>query len=484
METVLNNPIKNPQVFKYLVTFNAVSGFSYGLMTSLLTLFVMQTFKVKSNDVVQLSSAFYGLLYIMPILMGYLAGAFGYIKAVIIGCILSVVSYILLLSPVREIAYLGIGGTALSTSLYYTAYLVILGRHYSRNDIRRDSAFTISYMMMNIGIFLGAICGGYLTQAVSYHASFVLGAIISAIFLTIFLFVIAKLEYAKDRELDNNLPFSPLIGSGLFIIAIVVLTYLCGWLLNHSNLTNYLLIIFVSVVSITMLAYAVKQSKEARNKIFAFFILGFIAMGFYICFSLEPSLITLFVDSNVQLYIFGGHIPASNIFGMESLFVVLLAYPIARMWIVLARMNKEPSLPAKFSLALLVMGGGYLVLALSALMNTNSQLINLGWVVISYLMLSGAELMLMPVGNAMVGRIAPQRLEGLFMGTWQSFQGVSAAIAGVMIGLIILPKPHAPIDISNPIYEHSFFGIGLATVALGVLALLLVPLINKVLKAK
>ena len=70
------------------------------------------------------------------------------------------------------------------------------------------------------------------------------------------------------------------------------------------------------------------------------------------------------------------------------------------------------------------------------------------------------------------------------MGTWQSFHGVSAAIAGVMIALVVLPKPHAPIEISNPVYEHSFFGIGIATVSAGVIALLLVPLINKILNAK
>jgi proton-dependent oligopeptide transporter, POT family len=339
-------------------------------------------------------------------------------------------------------------------------------------------------MVMNIGIFIGSMSAGFLAQSVSYHASFILGAFVSLLMLIIFLVSIPKFEFAKGRDIDKNLPFKPHFGTGLFIAIIVVLTWLFGWLLEHSNLTNHLMIMFVSAVSITLLVYAVKQPKEVRNKIFAFFVLAFIAMGFYICASLEPSLITLFVDSNVQLNLFGGHIPASNIYGMEPLFVVLLAYPIAKMWILLSKMKKEPSIPGKFSLALMVMGSGFLILSLSALMNTENQLINIGWVVVSYILLSSAEVMLMPVGNAMVGRLAPKKLEGLFMGTWQSFHGVSAAIAGVMIALVVLPKAHAPIEISNPVYEHSFFGIGIATVSAGVIALLLVPLINKILNAK
>jgi POT family proton-dependent oligopeptide transporter len=88
----------------------------------------------------------------------------------------------------------------------------------------------------------------------------------------------------------------------------------------------------------------------------------------------------------------------------------------------------------------------------------------------------------MPVGNAMVGRLAPQKLEGVFMGTWQSFHGVSAAISAILVGFVVLPYPSASAAIANPIYENAFLGLGMLTIFVGIVALILVPLINKILK--
>jgi POT family proton-dependent oligopeptide transporter len=482
MTTDLDTSTKHPSVFKYLIAFNTITGLIYGLITALLALFLVQSFRLDPNHAIGINSSFIGLLFITPILTGYLAGIFGFVKTVIVGCLLSIVSFLFLLSSTPIIVYLGIGGVALSVSLYYPAYLVILGRHYTRHDIRRDSAFTISYMSMNAGIFLGAMFGGYISQILSYNYAFIIGSIISVVALIVFLAVIPKLQFTKNRKLDDNLRFKPLLGTGLFLSAIVVLLFVCGWLLDHSNITHYLMIAFVTIISITLLTYAVKQPSETRNKILTFFILAVIAMSFYICFSLEASLVTLFVQTSVQLNVIGMHISSASTHGLEPLFVVILAVPLAKMWIWLAKINKEPSFPAKFSLALLTMGCGYLIFVLAIFMNQDDQLIHIGWIVLGYLILSCADLMLMPVGNAMVGRLAPQKLEGVFMGTWQSFHGVSAAISAILVGLVVLPDPSASATIANPIYENAFLGLGMLTIFVGIIALILVPLINKILK--
>jgi proton-dependent oligopeptide transporter, POT family len=469
----------NFQASYYLILFNGISSISFGILASIISVYAKSKLGLSSMGAISLNSAFLGILFTMPILFGYLANQLGYVRSMVFGSIIGAIAFIFMLFPGAQYFYLGVAAFSIATSQYYTAMLVILGKLYEKNDPRRHAVYTLSYVAMNIGICIGGFVGGSIAQYYSYHMTFIISAILSIVSLG---FALISLPYIKNTHY-REFSLKSNKASWFFIIAITCVSIpISAWLLNHAVINNALLIIVVSLVTLALVIYAIKQKdKQTKLNILLFLILSGLSVGFWVLYSLEPSYLTLFIKSNVQRHIFNTLIPASDFYGLESFFVILLGIPLTYLWLKLAKKNLEPSIGAKFALSLFIMGAGFVLLMLASRAHP-SQLLNPVWIIVSYVLLSTAELLISPVGNAMVGQLVPPKMEGTIMGFWQGIIGVAAAIAAFAIGFVHLPTAKETLSVSNHAYESGFGILGFSTIGLGVVALLILPWANKVLK--
>ena len=144
----------------------------------------------------------------------------------------------------------------------------------------------------------------------------------------------------------------------------------------------------------------------------------------------------LFADRYMERNLFGYEIPASMFQSLNALLILLLAPLFARLWTELIQRGKEPNTTLKFSLAFVLLGIGFIFLALGAIgISPNSQVkTSMSWLVLAYIFHTMGELCISPVGLSMVSKLSPIHLGGLLMGTWFLSNAISHYVAGFFSG--------------------------------------------------
>jgi POT family proton-dependent oligopeptide transporter len=179
-------------------------------------------------------------------------------------------------------------------------------------------------------------------------------------------------------------------------------------------------------------------------------------------FEQAGSTLNLFADRNTDNSIAGWQFPSTWFQSLNSLFIIALAPVFAWLWVWLARRRREPSSPAKFGFGLVLVGAGFAVLALGAVLAQQGVKVSPMWLAVTYLLHTCGELAISPVGLSAMSKLAPVRIGGLIMGVWFLGASVGNYIGGRMAGFYE----------SMPL--HSLFGaVGAFGVGCGLLLLVL-----------
>jgi proton-dependent oligopeptide transporter, POT family len=459
----------------------AVLSFGFGVINSLLVLYITQTLHFRAAAAYTLYAAFVSFLYILPIYSGRISDWFGCKKAFVLGVILEVTAMYFISIPTKTTLYFGLALFITAAAMASPAFFVILGKMYKKNDVRRESAFTISYMFMNFSYLVAYITGAYVEQYVSFSTAFVIAASVSLISLFLFW---AGHNYL-DPDPSRNIKPRVHVKGPLQFISFIVVAFLplpLGLvLLRSAALGNWLIIVIGCLVILGVIMMAFKQKeKRARNKLFAFVLLSLVSIGFWALYMLEPSMLTIFVKNNVNREFLGSQIPPSVFTSLDPFYVLVIGFFFSRLWVYLRARNRDISLPGKFTLSIIIMSMGFFLLV-PAIASASGGKLNMSWMLLIYFFLTLGEMLISPIGNAMVGRLAPERTEGTLMGAWQVFSGVSAALSAYLAKMAIVPKGGST-AITNPIYSKAFTKIGLFSLSLGVISLLMLPYIKKIMR--
>jgi POT family proton-dependent oligopeptide transporter len=454
--------------------------FSYYGMRALLIFYLVQHWAFSDGDASVIYGAYTALVYITPVVGGYLADRYlGQRKAVLFGAVLLTFGHFFM-------AFEGSGGqddpainvfwAALALIIVGSGFLkanisVIVGQLYSRTDIRRDPAYTIFYMGINVGAATASIICGFLGQTYGWEYGFGLAGVGMLIGLVFFVL-------GKPLLLGNGEPKDPakLKGGKEFLIygAGLAMVALCWVAIQYQALVGYVLGAFGGGLVLFVLFTAVTKLKpEERDRIFAAMFLILTSIVFWALFEQAGSSLNLFTDRHVDT----AGVNASMFQSINAIYIVLLAPVFAMMWQSLARKGKEPSTPMKFGLAIVQVGLGFLVLV------WGSEGAGLGvptpviFIFLIYLLHTTGELCLSPVGLSAMNRLAPAHMASLIMGTWffASATGnfaaglIAAATGGEGVG------EEAGKQVVLDVYET----VGLYAVGIGIAAMVISPLIKK-----
>lgn len=474
--------------------------FSYYGMRTILVLYLVKYHLYSAGEASMIYGAYAGLVYMMPIIGGYMADRYlGSRKAVTYGAILLVAGHSLMAAHgpaafmdgdtlVRSDFYISIFFLALALIITGVGFLkanisTIVGALYGEKDPRRDGGFSIFYMGINVGSLLSTALVGYVGETYGWNYGFGIAGIGMLFGLMVFLwgqkYLEGRAEPTNPAVLKEKSPIG--LNKEYTIYAFGLVLVLVSWLLmQYQSFVGSLLGVSGFVMIAIILVYAFTQcNKIERDRIMVACFLIAIQSVFWALFEQQAASLTLLADQQFDLNVLGMNFLASQVQLLNALFIVLLAPVMAWLWVAMAKKRIEPSTPGKFGIAMLLIGLGYMVFAWGMGLDdsTNKSFL---WLVFIYLSLTVAELCLSPVGLSMVTKLSVTKIVGMMMGTWFLFTALGNYVAGWISSLTGSSGHGADsgqLDIAATISVYN--DIGLLSVGVGIFILVLTPLLKK-----
>ena len=420
--------------------------FSYYGMRAILVFYLVAHWDFTEAQGNGILGAYASLVYITPVLGGYLADRYlGQRKAVIFGGVLLAIGHTLMAvegDGGQGNAQIGFLWAALAFIIVGSGFLkanisVIVGQLYPMTDKRRDGAYTLFYMGINSGAAIGTILVGYLGETIGWAYGFGLAGIGMVVGLLVFI-AFKPLLLGKGEAPDPQALKAPKFGikleNLLYIVGLASVAVIWG-LIQFRDVIQMLLLVSGVALLGYVLYEALKLEKVMRERMFAILFLIALNPLFWGLFEQAGGSLNQYTKKFVDI----GGVPASLFQSINPIYIMIFAPIFAWFWITLARKNMEPSAPAKFGLALLQVGAGFLVFVWGAnafgtmAPNQAGIMVNLTpviFVFLLYLLHTTGELCLSPVGLSAMTRLAPSYLASLIMGAWFYMTAVGNFVAG------------------------------------------------------
>lgn len=470
---------KQPAGLWLICVTEAFERFSYYAMRALLILYFVYALKMDKGAASNLYGSFTGLVYLSGIYGGYIADRItGQKGAIIAGALMIIVGQFLLGFESVGMIYTALGFLVMGNGFFKISVSTLVGSLYEKGDARRDSGFTYFYMSVNIGAFLAAIIGGGIGEKLGWRYGFWTAAFAMVIGLVIFLW--GKEKYLKGRG-DKPATVSPkaikeAVTVTALLAAAVVLVYFLGiWKTVAVGFAAALIWFLVKNLGKKPAGASDKKplTTEEKQRIAVIFILAFFVIFFWTAFEQQGAALNLFAYEQTDRWInffglFHWEIPATWFQSLNPVYVVLFAPLFSKLWVDLAKKGKEPSTPAKFVVALWLIGAGFAVLLFGAMQLGPGVKLSMLYLFAAYALLTMGELCLSPVGLSMVTKLAPVQFVGLLMGVWKTANAASNKLAGFYSSYLG--------KISN---EAFFSGLIIGPIAASLILLALMPKIKK-----
>ena len=460
-----------PKGLYALALANTGERFGYYTMLAVFALFLRANFGLDAGVAGAIYSTFLGLVYFMPLIGGILADKFGFGKMVTSGIFIMFIGYLLLSFPLGgdTLAMIAMLGALLfisvGTGLFKGNLQVMVGNLYDdpKYSAKRDSAFSIFYMAINIGALFAPTAAVEIKEWAetslgfsgndAYHFSFAVACV--ALIASIAIYYIFRPTFRhveggqrkKGEEaqvVDTLTPEQTKARmTALFLVFAVVIFF---WMAFHQN-----------GLALTYFAdeFTAKSSEGLQSMAFNVWNLALVIIAVYAAFSIFQSeevktkIVSSAIVSGViailvykYLNISGSIAVSAPIFQQFNPFYVVALTPVSMaIFGALASKGKEPSAPRKIAYGMLVAAAGFAVMALGSmgLLTPNEQaaagengtFVSANWLISTYLVLTFAELLLSPMGISFVSKVAPPKYKGMMMGCWF----VATAIGNMLVAV-------------------------------------------------
>lgn len=464
--------------------------FSYYGMRSLLVLYLINALSYTRDNALALYGIYTGLVYLTPIYGGAIADKYlGKRRALLIGAFLMVLGHFCM--AFESLLYVALGLLVVGNGFFKPNTSSLVGDLYGpEEEGKRSAGYSIFYMGINLGAFLAPLIAGTLGEKVGWHYGFACAGVGMTLGAIQLLTGQDKLGRAGLKEHQNPVDFSDAkllfiwVGASVAFVFTVVygFEFFSPWLdllsktqkiiLELFSLGGVLFYLLTSNSNSFTLSSGKSESNDPMSKlewsrVIAVLIVMLFVIVFWTGFEQAGGTMTLFADTNTDRKIFGFLIPASTFQAINPALIILLAPLFSIMWAKLDSSKYSLSDVGKQSLGMIVLGLGFVVMSHAQNLSDTFGRVGPEWLLMVYALHTVGELMLSPIGLAMVSRVAPAKLSALLMGVWL----LSSAIAGYTSGTL------ESILKNN---DFSFYPF-LATISIsaGVLLFILSPLLNR-----
>ena len=454
--------------------------FNFYGMRALLTLFMVNSLLMKEGDVTIIYGGFLALCYLTPMLGGFIADRFlGNRYCIIVGGTLMAIGQFLMfmsastfdsnLSSAQMLMWVALGVIIFGNGFFKPNISSMVGSLYPKQEKSKlDSAFTIFYMGINLGAFLGQfICpflgdvkdAGGMRDIHAFKWGFLAASI--AMVIGTLTFVLLKNKYVVTPEgrpigglpsqnttddfEEGESQTANFSGKSIGIaVAVFILTFFGFQYLfvdkigfGSVGMGEFVkAVIYPFIYSMGLaLAYLIMsatENKVERDRIWVIYIVSFFIIFFWAAFEQAGSSLTFIADNQTDRHIFGWNMPPSMVQIFNGLFIVVLAVPFSMLWDKLRANKKEPVSPLKQAIGLGLIALSYLIIAYNVKDLGNSGLLAVKWLILLYLIQTMGELCLSPIGLSLVGKLAPKRFASLLFGVFFIANAAGYALSGTL----------------------------------------------------
>lgn len=383
----------------------------------LLVLYLTQFYGYSTDLAAAVFGLFTGFGFITPVLGGYIADKWNYSYPIPLGLAATLIGTLGLASGIHFFLYPSLFFVAIGSGLFTPCIYTLLGKAYRGRDHLREVGFTIYYSAVNLGVFCSVIIMGQLLAWKMWEAMFLTGAIIQ---------VLGYFAYRKAISLYSKEDLLP----------------------AKKQTTTA----------------KTRLSPIEKERIVLVCIFCFLTLCFFTPYSQNSSTLMLFSLKYTNRMIDGYTMPAAWLLSSETLYLLILAFPITYFYLFLRKRNAEPSAPYKAGISLLFMGACFLLMSFGALpvpAHAIKAAVNPSYLFVSLFFMAIAELLMAPISLSLITNISPKRFTAFFVGLWYWSLGMSYYIGGFFASLF---------EIISPSAYFSIFAIGGG--AIGILVLL------------
>ncbi|MFC2123742.1 peptide MFS transporter [Bacteroidota bacterium] len=464
--------------------------FSFYGMRALLILYMTKDLfdKIEQGEADARAYGIYGaynaLLYAAPVVGGLLADKLlGFRRAIMFGGIMMAIGQFILAGTIgsETFFFIGLAVLTVGNGFFKPNISSFLGTFYEANDKRKDGAFTLFYMGINVGAFLAPITCGYLGETIDWSLGFLVAGIGMLAGVTQFYFSMKSYGEKGNPPSMDKLKEKFFMGFSrghLVIIGSILVVPVFAFLIDAEGITNYILF----AVGLICIGYLIFTSLTAENKVegkrlLVFIVLFVFHMIFWALFEQAGGSLTILTDRYVNRH----GIDASQFQAVNPLYIIILAPFFTWLWGKLSRNKMEPFTPYKFFIGLIQMAIGYAIIVFGARSIIGSDsLMPVIFLMGMYLFHTTGELSLSPVGLSIVTKLSPAKIVGFVMGSWFLSIAFAHKIAGVLGQMIASPGNGTDRDTALGAYADVYMTWGVYVVlGAAVVLLILSPILKK-----
>ena len=480
--------------------------FSYYGMRAVLVLFLTDAMLMDKAFASKFYGGYTSLIYLTPLIGAYIADRYwGNRRSILTGGLLMALGQFILFfsasnyGPVTThqfshwLLYLGLGSMIVGNGFFKPNISSMVGTLYRPDDKRKDAAYTIFYL----GINLGSLIGNTITSTVGdtghpndFRWAFLACGIAMTLGTLIFNWGKSKYLYTPDGQPVGETPSTSQLVNGLFALLPVLLVLVLGILyLDSTQFPIIAPLLGLAVVGIALLIFTDKSlTKADLQGVLVIFVVSFFVVFFWAAFEQAPASLTFFAKDSMDRTIFGHELPPSLFQNLNAFFVVTGAPLMALLWTALGKRGVEPPSPVKMAIGLAMLAVGYLFMCFGVKNLQPGIKVSMFYLVAMYFFHSYGELCLSPIGLSLVNKLAPVKFASLLMGVWFLANAGANYLAGYMSSLYPDPKSTGPkpellgFHINN-LYDFFLIFVVSAAVAAAVL-LVISPKLISIMKAR
>ena len=443
----------HPQGLYVLFATEMWERFNYYGMRAILILFMTKALLFDKAFASNLYGSYTGLVYLTPLIGGFVADRFwGNQRSIIIGGLVMAIGEFILFgcasiydtnnSLATILFFSGLGFMISGNGFFKPNISSMVGQLYPATDTRKDSAYTIFYMGINTGGAIGPIVCGFLGDTGNPHDfkwAFLAGGI--AMLLSVLVQVLLHKKYVKGPT-GEVLGLTPATATKQFLspifitIGLMALTALTIGIL-YADAKIFPFLSYLLLGAVLLIAYIIFSDKTLnkveKDRLVVVFIASFFVVFFWSAFEQAGASLNFFADEQTNRSVGFWTIPASLFQSLNSIFVVAFAPLFAWLWLKMGK--REPAALTKMAIGLLLLSIGYLVIGAGVKDVAPSIKISFMWLTGMYALHTWGELCLSPIGLSLVNKLAPFKLASLMMAVWFLANAAANKFAGVLSSL-------------------------------------------------
>src|SRR4051794_28468242 len=460
------------------------STLGFAVLYSTLVLYATKHLHLGVKEATTLMGVFGAFNYGLHLFGGYLGGRFLSNRNLFVGGMaLQVIGCACIATGTLALFYVGLALFLTGSGLNVTCINMMLTQRFTSEDPRREGAFLWNYAGMNVGFFVGFSVAGHFQATESYTNLF--------IFATLGNFVAIILAFVSWKTLtDRNTPLLDATPKQFQLRQLLGIAILIGlvpvvWLLlQRPDSTELLIKGICGAVALTLIYLTLRHpDRRERRNMTAYLILTIGSLMFWSLYQMAPNGLTLFAVNNVDLMLGRVKVQPQWIQNINTVVIVIGGPVLASLFTRLRARGWQIDIPKQFATSLMLMAAAFLILPLGIKFAGADGKSAFGWLFASYVLQSMGELLISPIGYAMIGKLAPKQYQGVMMGSWMLVTGLASLFAGDFSGMI--PEPSGTTAVAtNAGYAKLFTELGAGSFAVGIALIVLIPFLRKLITDK